>query len=136
MLNQIIEEAKSKETHSKDIESENKQTRNSPPRLRDHADSSNPINQFSQDFSVGSPLGDIQSQIRLQEQSESLRMSSFMGSQDINSRPLAPAKRALIMENQDIMDRRSSRPGTNERPGFRSGNIASILDVILDDEPT
>jgi len=161
VLNQIIEEAKSKETHSKDIESENKQTRNSPPRLRDHADScmcrcrcacvSNPINLSSQDFSAGSPLGDIESQIRLQieernrgkVEAESPKMSSSMGSQDINSRPLAQAKRTLIMENQDIMDRRSSRPATNERPAVRGSNIASILanpsmhideDVILDDK--
>jgi hypothetical protein len=145
VLNQIIEEAKSKETHSKDIESENKQTRNSPPRLRDHADScmcrcrcacvSNPINLSSQDFSAGSPLGDIESQIRLQieernrgkVEAESPKMSSSMGSQDINRRPLPQAKRTLIMENQDIMDRRSSRPATNERPAVRGSNIASIL---------
>lgn len=54
-------------------------------------------------------------------------MSSSMGSQDINRRPLPQAKRTLIMENQDIMDRRSSRPATNERPAVHGSNIASIL---------
>ena len=177
MLNQIIEEAKSKETHSNDIESENKQPRNSPPRLRDHADScmcrcrcgcvSNPINLSSQGFSAGSPLGDIESQIRLQIEERNrgkveaespqqmLLMSSSKGAQDINSRPLAQAKRTSIMENRDkiyenknpmfALDRRSSRPATNERPPVRGSNITSTLanpsmrldgHVIVDDMPT
>ena len=173
MLNQIIEEAKSKETHSNDIESENKQPRNSPPRLRDHADScmcrcrcgcvSNPINLSSQGFSAGSPLGDIESQIRLQieernrgkVEAESPKMSFSKGAEDINSRPLAQAKRTLIMENQDkiyenknpmfALDRKSSRPAANERPAVRGSNIASTLanpsmridgHVIVDDMPT
>lgn len=61
-LNRIVEEAKSRETHSKDIESEN---RSSPAKLRELTDSSNPVNPFSEDFSIKSSLRDIESQVQL-----------------------------------------------------------------------
>ena len=70
-LNRIVEEAKSRETLSKDIESENKR---SPARPRELTDSSNPVNPFSEDFSINrgisipsqsikSSLRDIESQV-------------------------------------------------------------------------
>ena len=75
-LNRIIEEAKSRETHSKDIDSENQ---SSLPKLRELTDSSSPINPFSEDFSIKSSLRDIDSQA---QRAQALDMPTIVSIED------------------------------------------------------
>lgn len=79
-LNRIVEEAKSRETLSKDIESENK---SSPARPRELTDSSNPVNPFSEDFSIKSSLRDIESQVH---RAQAIQLTSMASNEETHGK--------------------------------------------------